>query len=151
MLGPEDFERARRLGAVVVQNPSHFMLGPLLNARLGTERTSHSDVVKSIVEAGVPLAIGSDGPMNPFLNMMFAAVNQVNPAQALTVEQSLVAYTRGSAYAEFAERDRGSLAPGMLADLAVLSQDIFKIPLTDLPRTASLLTIVNGRVVHEAR
>ena len=81
---------------------------------------------------------------------MFAAMNPTNPSQALTVEESVTAYTRGSAFAEFAERRKGSIAPGMLADVALLSQDIFKVPVPDLPRTTSVLTIVNGRIVHDA-
>ena len=151
MLHGPDLARAARIGAVVVQNPSHFMIAPLLQQRWGAERMSRTDVVKDAIAAGVPFAIGSDGPLNPFLNMMFAAMNPANPSQALTVEQALAAYTRGSAFAELAERQKGTIASGMLADVALLSQDIFKIPLQDLPRTTSLLTIVNGRIVHEAQ
>ncbi len=69
----------------------------------------------------------------------------------MTIEQSLAAYTRGAAFAEFAEGQKGTLATGMLADLAMLSQDIFKVPPPELPKTTSVLTVVGGRVVHEAR
>jgi predicted amidohydrolase YtcJ len=151
MLGPADFARAVRMGVTIVQNPSHFMIAPLLQQRFGAERTARTDQVKSMITAGVPFALGSDGPLNPFLNIMFAAMNPANPSQALTVEQAFAAYTRGSAAAEFAERQKGTIAPGMLADVALLSQDIFKIPIDQLPRTTSVLTIVNGRVVHEAK
>jgi predicted amidohydrolase YtcJ len=151
MLQPADFVRAARMGATVVQNPSHFMIAPLLQQRLGAERSAQIDQVKGAIAAGVPFAIGSDGVLNPFLNIMFAAMNPANPSQALTVEQSVTAYTRGSAAAELAERQKGTIAPGMLADVALLSQDIFKIPLDQLPRTTSVLTIVNGRIVHEAK
>ena len=58
-------------------------------------------------------------------------------------------YTRGSAYAEFAEREKGTLAPGMLADVAVLSQDIFTVPPPALPATRSVLTIVGGQIVWD--
>ena len=150
MFEPPHFDRAKQLGLVVVQNPAHFMLGPLVRARIG-DRVNRTTMVKSIVRAGIPFALGSDGPMNPFLNIMFATINQVNPAEALTVEEALVAYTRGSAFAEFTETRKGTLAPGMLADLAILSQDIFKIPVPDLPKTTSVLTMVNGRVVHESK
>ena len=60
------------------------------------------------------------------------------------------AYTWGSAYAEFAEREKGTLAPGMLADIAVLSQDIFTISVDALPRTESVLTLVGGKVAWDA-
>lgn len=150
MLEPPHFERARRFGVVLVQNPSHFMIAPMLQARLG-ERTSRMSLVKTVVKAGLPLALGSDGPMNPYLNMMFAAINPTNPAQTLTVEESLAAYTRGAAFAELAEEQKGTLAPGMLADLAMLSQDIFKVAPPELPKTTSLLTIVGGTIVHQVK
>jgi predicted amidohydrolase YtcJ len=150
MLEPAHFDRARRLGIVLVQNPAHFMTAPLLKLRLG-ERIARTAVVKSTIGAGVPFALGSDGPMNPYLNMMFAAINPTNQREALSIEQALAAYTRGSAFAEFAEGQKGTLAPGMLADLAMLSQDIFKVPPPELPKTTSLLTIVDGRIVHERK
>jgi predicted amidohydrolase YtcJ len=141
---------ARRLGVVVVQNPSHFALEPgMVEQRFGG-RPPGFQTVRALVEAGVPLAIGSDGPRSPGLNLMFAVVHPNNPAQALTREQAVAAYTRGSAYAEFAERDKGVLAPGMLADLAVLSQDVFTVPAPSLPATVSVLTLVGGVVVHDA-
>lgn len=150
MLQVEDFARAVRMGVVLVQNPSHFMMAPLLQQRLGAARTARTAQVKAAIAARVPLAIGSDGVTSPFLNIMFAVMNPTNPSQALTVEQAVAAYTRGSAYAESAERQKGTLAPGMLADVALLSQDIFRTPLPDLPKTTSLLTIVNGRIVHRS-
>ena len=149
MLPPAEFARAARMGVTLVQNPSHFMIAPVLRQRFGAERMARVDAVKDAIAAGVPFALGSDGPMNPFLNIMFAATNAANPSQALTVEQALTAYTRGSAFAEFAERQKGTIATGMLADVALLSQDIFKVPVAELPRTTSVLTIVNGRIVHE--
>lgn len=62
----------------------------------------------------------------------------------------MTAYTYGSAYAEFAEKDKGTLTPGKLADLAVLSQDIFTVPPDALPKTRSVLTLVGGRVAFDA-
>jgi predicted amidohydrolase YtcJ len=150
LLPPEEFARAVRMGVVLVQNPSHFMIAPLLQQRLGAARMARTELVKGAIAAGVPFAIGSDGVTNPFLNIMFAAMNPANPSQALTVEQAVAAYTRGSAFAELAERQKGTIAVGMLADVALLSQDIFKTPLPDLPRTTSVLTILNGRIVHQS-
>lgn len=104
-------------------------------------------MLKSTFAAGIPVALGS-GRLNPFLNIMFATLSTVNPAQALTREQLLAACTSGSAFAELKEREKGTIAPGMLADVAMLSRDIFKIPTDALPATTSLLTIVGGRIVH---
>jgi predicted amidohydrolase YtcJ len=80
-----------------------------------------------------------------------AVLAAANPAEALTREQAVSAYTRGSAFAEFQEHEKGTPAPGMLADLAVLSQDIFTAPVEALPRTTSILTILGGKVVHESK
>ena len=151
MLHAADFARAARMGVTIVQNPSHLMIAPQLHARFGADRVARTDVVKATIAAGVPFAIGSDGPLNPFLNIMFATINEGNPAETLTVEQALVAYTHGAAYAEREETRKGTLAPGMLADFAMLSQDIFRIAPPELPKTSSLLTVVAGRVVHEVK
>ncbi len=141
--------RAAEFGIVVVQNPSHQMLPDHLPAaQLLRERklSPFADLLK----AGIPLAIGSDGPMDPWLNMMFATALPTRPDQSLTREQVLRAYTSGSAYAEFKEHEKGRLAPGYLADLAVLSQDVLDeaaVPTQALPATRSLLTVIAGEIV----
>jgi predicted amidohydrolase YtcJ len=138
------------MGVVIVQNPAHFTIAQVIQQRYGPERAARTFLVKSIAASGVTLALGSDGPMNPFLNIMFAAMNPANPREALTVDQALSAYTRGAAMAEHKEADKGTIAPGQLADVALLSQDIFRVPLPELPKTTSVLTIMNGRIVHDA-
>lgn len=150
-LMPDLVPRAKRLGVIVVQNPTHFTLGELLAKRFGEKRSQELLPVRSLLEAGIPIALGSDGPLNPFLNIMLAASHPGNPKEAITREQAVVAYTLTSAYAEFAEKDKGSLEPGKLADLAVLSQDIFAVPAGDLPKTESVLTMVGGKVVYDAK
>jgi predicted amidohydrolase YtcJ len=145
---PDLVSRAKRLGVIVVQNPTHFDPGVAhFFERLGT---SHQFLaLRSLVDAGIPLAFGSDGPMNPGLNIMFAEIHPARPGEGITRERAVEAYTRGSAFAEFAEKDKGTLAPGKLADLAVLSQDIFLVPPPALPMTRSVLTLVAGRPVHD--
>ena len=76
--------------------------------------------------------------------------NPSNPEEALTREQAVDALTRGAAYAEMTESDKGVLAPGKVADLAVLTQDIFTVPASTLPDTKSVLTIVGGRVAYDS-
>jgi predicted amidohydrolase YtcJ len=100
LLEPSHFARARRFGVVLVQNLSHFMIPAVVVARLGP-RAERAFMLKATLEAGVPVALGSDGPLNPFLNVMFASITANNPAQAMTREQALIAYTRGAAFAEF--------------------------------------------------
>lgn len=122
--------RVARLGIVIAQ--------PRAGARL---RTWH--------DAGIPLAYGSDNLRNPFYNLMIAVTGGPRPAEALSREEAVTMYTRGSAFAESAEKQKGTLSPGMLADVAVLSQDIFTVPAQALPVTTSVLTIVGGKVVRD--
>jgi predicted amidohydrolase YtcJ len=140
--------RARQLGIVVVQNPSHFTLAELMRVRLGPRRAESIDAIRSLVAAGVPFALGGDGPLNPYLNMMWAVTHERHPSEALSREQVIAAYTAGSAFAEFAENDKGRIAAGLLADLAVLTQDIFTVAADRLPATLSALTMINGRIVR---
>jgi len=149
-LAPDLVARAAALGVTVVQNPSHFTLPEVMFARFGYENMAGFQPMKSLLAAGVPLALGSDGPPSPFLNILFAVTHPTSRREALTREQAVTAYTRGSAFAEFAETAKGTLAPGMLADLAVLSQDIFTVEEGRLPETSSALTIIGGRVVYDA-
>jgi predicted amidohydrolase YtcJ len=146
---PDLVPRAKRLGVIVVVNPTHFTLGDVMVQRYGDKRAREIQPLRSLLDSGIPVAIGSDGPDNPFLNIMLASTYPGKPQEALTREQAVVAYTLGSAYAEFTEKDKGSLEPGKLADLAVLSQDIFAIPAGDLPKTQSVLTLVGGKVIYD--
>jgi len=140
---PDLYQRVKDYGIVVVQNPSHLMV----LGQPGRPAFAKSQPLKSLLSAGIPVAFGSDGPTNPYLNILFATMHANHPSEAITREQAVVAYTRTSAYAEFAERDKGSIAVGKLADLAVLSQDIFTVPATELPKTRAVLTVVDGRIV----
>ena len=150
-LTPDLRARARRLGVVVVENPTHFTDGPdRIHARFGDARSGFYQPFASLPTDGIPLGIGSDGPLNPFLNLQFAVMHPDNPPEALTREQAVRAYTRGSAYAEHAEREKGTLAPGFLADLAILSQDVFAVPDDRLAETVSVMTLVGGRIVYDA-
>ncbi|OKO80086.1 amidohydrolase family protein [Bradyrhizobium sp. NAS96.2] len=145
-IGRDVFERVAGLGLVVIQNPTHLAIPPTARKK----EHEHSIVLKSLEDAGIPLALGSDGgprEQNPFLNLMLAVVFPNEPAEALTREQALTAYTAGGAYAEGEERRKGRLAPGFAADVAVLSQDVLTIPTAQLPSTTSLLTIVDGEVI----
>jgi predicted amidohydrolase YtcJ len=141
-LRAELLARAREYGVVVVQNPSHFLVpDPYMGGA----------PLKAVLEAGIALALGSDGPANPWLNMMWALQTPAAPGQALGREQVLQAYTGGSAWAEFAENEKGRLAPGLVADLAVLSQDVLDpaLPEQALPATTSVLTVIDGQVAWQ--
>jgi len=139
------------MGIVVVQNPIH-LAGVNVNPAMGgvLERLK-AQPLRCLLAAGIPVALGSDGPANPYLNIMFAPLDQDRPSEAIMREQVVIAYTLTSACAEFAEKDKVSLEPGKLADLAVLSQDIFTVDASDLPKTESVLTMVGGKIVHDGK
>jgi len=151
-LAPDLIPLAADLGVVLVQNPLHLTLPEIMAARLG-DRASGYQLLRTPLEAGVPVALGADAGgqgFNPYLNMMLAVVHPMHPSEGLSPDQALVAYTRGGAFARRAEDERGTLRAGMLADLAMLSQNLFEVPPNEWPATESLLTIVGGDVVYEA-
>jgi predicted amidohydrolase YtcJ len=148
-LTPDLIPRVKEMGIVVVQNPIHLAGGDALPAIGSALEKLKAQPLRSLLAAGIPVAFGSDGPPNPFLNIMFASIDPDRPSEAITREQAVIAYTLTSAYAEFAEKDKGSLEPGKMADLAVLSQDIFTVDASDLPKTESVLTLVGGKIVYD--
>ena len=143
---PHQFARIRQDGIIVVQNPLH--LAPIVPP--GVVAFEKAQPLKSLLAAGIPLALGSDGPTNPYLDIMFATNPGNRPSEGITREQAVTAYTLTSAYGEFQEKEKGTIEPGKLADIAVLSQDIFTVPTPELPKTVSVLTMVGGKVVYEA-
>lgn len=159
-LTPDLRERAARLGVVVIQNPLHFDPRPLgasdaapLGTRYTPERASILFPLKSLLAQGVPIALGSDAGgdgANPFVNIMLATLHPMNPPEALTRAEALLAYTSGGAFAEMEEDDRGMIRTGMRADLALLSQDILSGPPNTLAGARSVLTVVGGKVAYEA-
>ena len=131
--------RAAKAGVVVVAAPSRFEMRSMY------PQQQPVFLLKTLLANKIPLALGSDGTANPF-SVIEAAVT--NGAESLTVAQAVDAFTAGSAYAEMAEKEKGTLAAGKLADLAVLTQDIFHVPSSSLPETRSALTMINGKIVH---
>jgi hypothetical protein len=152
LLRSDRYESARRKGAFVVQNPVHFALADIANARFSPDQLAEIDPMRSLLDSGIEVAIGSDSvvaPGNPYLDVFFALIQPTRPSEALTVEQAVIAYTRTAAAAEFQEVWKGTLEPGKAADLVVLSRDIFSVPLLEIPDTQAELTMVEGRIVHD--
>ena len=145
----EDISTLKKLGIVIVSNPTHLALPSIMSARFKDSKTQYLQAMQTLINNKIPLAIGSDGPFNPFLNIMLATMHPDNPKEAITIEQAVIAYTYGSAFAEFREKEKGTLTKGKLADLVVLSQDIFSIPKELLLSTKSLLTMIDGKVVYK--
>jgi predicted amidohydrolase YtcJ len=123
----------KELGLLMMHTPKYCMDSP----------------IRSLFAKGIIVGIAPDGNAHPFFDIMVVTSQQTHPNENITREQAVIAYTKTNAYAEFMEREKGALAKGMLADLAVLSQDIFTIPTQQLPATTSVLTIVNGKIVHQ--
>jgi predicted amidohydrolase YtcJ len=147
--------RARNLGVIVAKNPMYFtdFIGDVNLRRLGPERAAVWSPCRSLLEAGIPLVLASDSApglpfSNPFLNLQIATIYPANPKEAITRQQALIAFTRSAAFSVFAEKRLGTLEAGMQADLAVLSQDIFKVSNDDLPKTESVLTIIGGKIAY---
>jgi predicted amidohydrolase YtcJ len=143
---PELIPRAKDLGVVVIVNPSHLEVGE----RATREQLARLKPFRSLISAGIPVALGSDGPLNPYLNIMLATTFPDHPSEAVTREQAVIAYTLTAAYAEFMEQEKGTLEPGKLADIAVLSRNIFSVLIDEMPATESVLTLVGGKVIYDA-
>lgn len=159
VVGPGDFARYKQLGVIASMQPNHLLTDMAwAGARLGPERSQYAYAWKSFLDAGVPLAYGTDYPVEPIAPFrgVYASVTRMNeagtmtfhPEQKLTMAQTLYAYTQGSAYAEFAESWKGKLAPGYVADFVVLDRDLTAIPPHEILGTQVLRTVVGGRTVY---
>ena len=156
-----DFARYKQLGVIASMQPNHLLTDmSWAGQRLGPERVKYSYAWKSFLDAGVPLAFGTDYPVEPITPFrgVYAAVTRMNeagtmtyqPQEKLTIWQALYAYTQGSAYAEFTEPWKGKLAPGYVADFVVLDRDLTAIAPREILKTAVLRTVVAGRAVYES-
>jgi len=137
--------------------------GRWCDKRIGPERSKGTYAFRSLLDAGAMLAFGTDwtvAPLNPMEGLKAAVTRQTLdgkhpngwvPEQKISLEEAIRAYTVGSAYAEFQEKVKGSLTPGKLADLVILDRDIFKIDPAELDQVKVTMTIVDGRVVWEAK
>jgi predicted amidohydrolase YtcJ len=115
-----------------------------------TPRYNDGCRLRSLLEKNIMVGMSPDGgATNPFWDIMVVTSRQKKPDENITREQAVIAYTKTNAYAEFKEKEKGMLKKGMLADLAVLSQDIFNVPTAQLPATTSVLTIVDGKIVYQ--
>ena len=113
-----------------------------------TPKYAFSSPVRSLLTDGILVGIAPDGTTNPFWDIMMVTSQHANPNENITREQAVIAYTKTNALAEFKENEKGTLQKGMLADLAVLSQDIFTIPNQQLPATTIVLTMIDGKIVY---
>lgn len=161
VLDAPDFDRYKSLGVIASMQPNHLLTDMAwAEQRLGHDRARYAYAWKSFLDHGVPLAFGTDYPVEPITPFrgLYSAVTRQNeagtqtffPEEKLTIAQALYAYTQGSAYAEFSEPYKGTLAPGMVADFIVLDRDLTRIPPRDILGTRVLRTVVAGHPVYIA-
>jgi predicted amidohydrolase YtcJ len=162
-LRPQDYSRFAKLGVIASMQPYHVIDdGRWAEGRIGPQRCNSSYAFRSLLDAGAKMAFGSDWSVAPIdaLVGIDAAINRATldgkhsggwfPEQRITVAEAIEAYTLGAAFASFQDDDRGSITPGKLADLVVLSHDIMDgFKTGTAPKVA--LTIVGGKVVYEAK
>jgi len=156
-----DIPRFKALGVIASMQPCHLLTDMnWAEARLGPKRAAYSYAWKAFLNAGVPLAFGTDYPVesiSPFRGL-YAAVTRMNekgtqtyfPENKITRGQALYAYTQGSAYAEFAESHKGKLQPGYDADFTIVDRDLYKVGAPALLYTEVVGTFVGGREVFPA-
>jgi predicted amidohydrolase YtcJ len=161
-LRAQDIPRFARDRVIASMQPFHAIDdGRWAEKRIGKDRAKTTYAFRSLLDAGATLAFGTDwtvAPLDPMLTI-YAAVTRRTldgknskgwvPEQKISVEETVRAYTLGSAYAEFQENVKGSITPGKLADLVILSRDIFKIDPKEIEKVKVELTMVDGRVVYE--
>ncbi|MDT8068768.1 MAG: amidohydrolase [Terriglobia bacterium] len=160
VIEPDQFAKYKALGVIASVQPNHLLTDMNWAEKyIGAARAKTSYPWRSFLQDGIVLAFGTDYPVEPLTPFrgIYAAVTRKNeagtreyfPEQKLTIDEALEAYTSGSAYAEFAERDKGQLKPGMLADFVVLDRDLTKIPPHEILGTKVLRTVVGGKTVYE--
>jgi predicted amidohydrolase YtcJ len=155
-LRPQDIPRLARLGLYVTTIPVYQLWKNadryLSDADGGETAVPH----RMLIEGGIPVAAGSDNiPYNPFFTVWAMVARKerttnrvIGPGQRLDAEQALRLLTRNGAWLSFEEARKGTLEPGKLADLAVLSKNPRDTPVDDIPHIRALLTMVGGRIVH---
>jgi predicted amidohydrolase YtcJ len=162
-MAAKDFERFAQLHVIASVQPYHAIDdGRFAEAHIGHDRASRTYAFRTFLNHGVRLAFGTDwevAPLDPLLTV-YAAVTRATldgknpngwfPEQKLSVAEAIEAYTMGSAYAEFQEKEKGSITPGKLADMALLSDDIFSIAPEKIRGVRVLKTFVGGRLVFDA-
>ncbi|MBS1821100.1 MAG: amidohydrolase [Acidobacteria bacterium] len=162
VLLPGDFDLYAKFGVIASMQPSHLLTDMnWAEERLGPVRAKYSYAWRSMLDHHIPLAFGTDYPVesiDPFRGL-YAAITRQNeagtktyqPQEKLTLNEAIYAYTQGSAFAEFREKDLGRLEPGFLADFVVLDRDITGATPQQLLYTKVMRTVVNGETVYTAK
>jgi predicted amidohydrolase YtcJ len=159
---PMQIVKFRDLKVIASMQPSHVLTDMRwAEARLGPKRAAHSYAWAEFLKRGVTLAFGTDYPVEPIspFRGLYAATTRTSengkqeyyPDQKISMDQAIAAYTTGSAFAEFAEKEKGLIAAGMLADFVVLDRDVTAVVPQKLLQTKVVRTVVGGKTVYEAK
>jgi predicted amidohydrolase YtcJ len=159
-LHPDDIERFSKLGVIASMQGVHCTSdGPWVVKRLGEKRSREGAYVwRRLIDSGAIVSNGTDTPVedvDPIAGFHALVTRRMKngetfyPEQRITREEALRAYTKNAAYAAFEENRKGSLAPGKLADIVILSRDILTVPEDEILKTKVVTTIVGGKVVYE--
>jgi hypothetical protein len=158
---PADIPRFGKLHVIASMQPYHCIDdGRWAEKRIGPERAKTTYAFRALLDSGAVLAFGSDwdvAPMVPLLGIYAAATRRTLdgrhpdgwvPEQKITAAEAIRAYTMGSAYAGFDEKIKGSIEPGKLADMVVVSDDILSIPAVEIEKTRVETTVFDGKVIY---
>ena len=161
VLAPSDVPRFKSLGVIPSMQPTHCTSDMYwAEARLGPERVKGAYLWKTFLAQGVPIAGGSDAPVEKIAVVpgLYAAVTRQDakgwpaggwhPEERVTAEEALAMFSKHAAFAAFEEHERGEIAVGRRGDLTVLSRDVTAIPPAEILSTTVVLTVVGGRIVH---
>jgi predicted amidohydrolase YtcJ len=159
---PAQIAQFKQLKVIASMQPNHLLTDMRwAQDRLGPKRTTTSYAWLAFLNKGVGLAFGTDYPVEPVTPFrgLYAAVTRKSengkqeyiPDQRITIDQAIAAYTQGSAFAEFEEKETGKLVPGMLADFVVLDRDLTASSPEKILATKVLRTVVGGKTVYEAK
>ena len=164
VVAPADFARFADLAVIASMQPSHETTDMRWAAeRLGPERSTGAYAWKTMLDRGVRLAFGTDYPVetiNPMRGLHACVTRELpdgtphggwQPQEKISIDDCIRAYTVGSAFAEFEESVKGTIAPKKLADIVVLSSDVTRVPPRQILRVETVMTIVGGRVVYEKK
>jgi predicted amidohydrolase YtcJ len=159
---PKDFTRFARLNVIASVQPYHAIDdGRWAEGRIGKKRCRTTYPFRTFLENRVPVCFGSDwtvAPLKPVLGIYAAVTRRTTdgknpdgwiPEEKVSLEEALRAFTSAGAYAEFGENEKGTLTPGKLADIVVMSMNIFAIPPERLADASVDLTMVGGRIVYD--
>ena len=163
-IAPKDFDRFAAMKVIASVQPYHAIDdGRWAERRIGPERIKTTYAFRTLIDKGVRLALGTDwtvAPLNPMLTL-YAATTRATldgkhpdgwvPEQKISITEAVRAYTSGSAFAEFQDAVKGTIVRGKVADLVILSDDVFSIPAARLKDVQVLTTVAGGKVVHQRR